>query len=226
MKNFIWFVLIWLVVMGKNAAAQDMKDIRYVALGDSYTIGMGATVQESWPALLTRHLQENGIPIKLVENLGQGGWTTADVIKAQIPVYQSLRPTFASILIGTNDWVQGMDASTYRQQVATLLDQMLAQLPGKNRLLVVTSPDFSVAPNGPYYSSGRNITDGMKAFNDIVKEEAYNRGLTVVDLYETTKQFFENPSFISSDGLHPSAQGYGAWEKLIYPVVVQMLTQK
>src|SRR5438552_488731 len=38
-------------------------DIRYVAVGDSYTCGTGATPEEAWPALLTNDLKTKGIPI-------------------------------------------------------------------------------------------------------------------------------------------------------------------
>lgn len=38
---------------------------RYVALGDSYTIGEGVAEAERWPNLLTAHLQGEGIGIGL-----------------------------------------------------------------------------------------------------------------------------------------------------------------
>ena len=65
------------------ATAQDKADnqkIRYVAIGDSYSIGEGASPEQSWPAILTRHLNENGLHVDLVANPSVTGWTTQQAI--------------------------------------------------------------------------------------------------------------------------------------------------
>src|SRR5205823_345667 len=117
-------------------------------------------------------------------------------------------PTFASLLIGVNDWVQGVDETTFRNRFSYLIDQMMSILPNKKHLLVVTIPDFGVTPTGPKYARGRNISEGLTRFNQIVTEESRKRGLEVVDIFPLSKKMGEDKSLVAKDGLHPSAKEY------------------
>src|SRR5581483_2472440 len=104
-----------------------------------------------------------------------------------------------------------------------LLDSMLAALPNKKRLLVVTIPDFGVTPTGPKYGKGRNIHEGIAQFNKVVTEEAHKRGLQVVDIFPISKSMGRDRSLVARDGLHPSAKAYAEWEKLIFPAALELL---
>jgi acyl-CoA thioesterase I len=199
------------------------QSLRYVALGDSYTIGTGVTPEESWPAIITKRLQKQKIPLDLIANLGINGWTTQDVIFGELPQFKKLKPDVATLLIGTNDWVQNVPESIFRQNLRTILDEMLKVIPNKNHILIVTVPDFSVTPLGKEYSSGRDIAKGLAAFNRIIKQEAKARALKVVDIYPLSKKFDKDESCIAKDGLHPSAKGYAKWADLIEPVFQNML---
>src|SRR6266404_5568440 len=85
----------------------DKEKIRYAVIGDSYSCGEGATPKESWPALLTQHLNAQGLHIDLVSNPSVTGWTTKDAIDRELPKFVSSNPNFATLLIGVNDRVQG-----------------------------------------------------------------------------------------------------------------------
>jgi len=74
------------------------KKIRYVALGDSYTIGEGAKRDESWPTLLTKHLNEKGVSVELVANPSRTGWTTQDLIDRELSVCEENKPDFVTLL--------------------------------------------------------------------------------------------------------------------------------
>ena len=201
----------------------DKEKIRYVAIGDSYSIGEGASPNESWPALLTRHLNDKGLHVDLVANPSRTGWTTQQAIERELPIFVQSKPDFATLQIGVNDWVQGADEKTFRQRFTFLVDQMLAVLRDKNRLLIVTIPDFGVTPTGPKYARGRNISEGIASFNKIITEEAPKRGLRAVDVFPTSKEMRDDPSLVAADGLHPSAKEYAEWEKIIFPVVFELL---
>ena len=199
--------------------------IRYAVIGDSYSCGEGAKPSESWPALLTQHLKSQGLDVELVLNPSVTGWTTKDAIDRELPKFIRSNPTFATLLMGVNDWVQGVDETTFRNRCSYLLDQMLAVLPNKKRLLVVTIPDFGVTPTGPKYSRGRNIHEGILQFNQIVTEEARKRGLEVVDIFPVSKKMGQDKSLVAKDGLHPSAKEYAEWEKIIFPAALELLTK-
>jgi len=202
----------------------DKEKLRYAVIGDSYSCGEGATPKESWPAIMTQHLNAQGLHVDLVANPSVTGWTTKDAIDRGLPKFLNSNPNFATLLIGVNDWVQGVDETTFRNRFTYLADQMLAVLPNKKHLLVVTIPDFGVTPTGPKYSRGRNIHEGIIHFNQIVTEEARKRGLTVVDIFPLSKKMGQDKSLVAKDGLHPSAKEYAEWEKIIFPAALELLT--
>jgi acyl-CoA thioesterase I len=206
-------------------AQTDKEKIRYAVIGDSYSCGEGATPKESWPSLLTQHLQSQGVDVDLVSNPSVTGWTTKDAIDKELPKFVNSNPNFATLLIGVNDWVQKVDEETFRTRLSYLLDSMLAVLPNKKRLLVVTIPDFGVTPSGPKYSRGRNIHDGIAQFNKIVTDESHKRGLEVVDIFPLSKKMGHDKSLVAKDGLHPSAKAYAEWETMIFPAARELLKQ-
>ena len=222
-------LVVYLLLLSNFLMAQPKNEqdrTRYAVIGDSYSCGEGATPKESWPALLTQHLNVQGLHVDLVSNPSVTGWTTKDAIDRELPKFVNSNPNFATLLIGVNDWVQGVDETTFRNRFGYLVDQMLAVLPNKKRLLVVTIPDFGVTPTGPKYARGRNIHEGILRFNQIVTEEARKRGLEVVDIFPLSKKMGRDKSLVAKDGLHPSAKEYAEWEKIIFPVALELLTRQ
>lgn len=197
--------------------------IRYVALGDSYTICEGAKENERWPNILTKHLKEKGIDIELVANPSKTGWTSQQLIDYELPVYEGMEPAFATLLIGVNDWVRGVDSASFRKNLSYIIDKMQEKLAKKSNLLLVTIPDFGVTPQGALYSNGRDISKGIADFNAIVLSEAKKRNLKCVDIFELTQGMKDHPELISGDGLHPSAKEYALWEEKILPTAYELL---
>src|SRR5438552_6824655 len=211
--------------LGRAQNTIDKERIRYAAIGDSYSIGEGASPDESWPALLARHLNAQDLHVDLVANPSRTGWTTQQAIDSELPIFLGSKPNFGTLQIGVNDWVQGIDSETFRKHFALLADRMLEVLPNKNRLLVVTIPDFGVTPTGPRYAHGCNISDGLTRFNQIIAEESNKRGLRVVDVFPISQKMRDDPSLVAPDGLHPSAKEYAEWEKIIFSVGFELLTK-
>lgn len=221
--------LICLVLLGGTSfkpfdyRMRTVDKIRYVALGDSYTIGEGAEKEEAWPVLLTKHLQETGVKIELVANPSVTGWTTQDLIDKELPVFNSSNPTFATLLIGVNDWVQKVEKEKFHSNLNYIIDKVLEKLPNKKNLVLITIPDFSATPNGGKYGHGRDITEGIKEFNAIITGEANKRGIKMVDIFPTTQQMNNKPDHVATDGLHPSAKEYALWETSIFQEVAPLL---
>lgn len=197
--------------------------IRYAAIGDSYTICEGANEADRWPNILTRHLNDSGIVTALVCNPSVTGYTTQNLIDEELPVFEQSEPNFATLLIGVNDWVQGVDAIRFRQNLEFIIEFMIIRLPGPKRLIVITIPDFGAAPNGQQYARGRDISAGLSEFNDIIKDVAAERDLWVVDVFASSQKMASDPSLVGDDGLHPSAKMYAEWEKMILPTATKAL---
>ena len=93
----------------------ERERIRYAVIGDSYSCGEGATPKESWPELLTQHLNAEAWPVDLVANPSITGWTTKEAIDRELPIFIESKPNFASLQIGVNDWWQGVDEAIFRK---------------------------------------------------------------------------------------------------------------
>jgi lysophospholipase L1-like esterase len=197
--------------------------VRYAAIGDSYTICEGVEADQRWPDILTRHLNEAGVATELVCNPAVTGYTTQDLIDKELAVFDESKPNFATLLIGVNDWVQAVTPEQFRQNLGYIVDFMSVRLPAPERLIIITIPDFGVTPEGPKYSGGRDISEGLSRFNQIVAEVAGERGLPLVDVFPTSRKMADDPSLVSSDGLHPSAKMYAEWERLIFPAALRGL---
>ena len=59
--------------------------MRYLALGDSYTVGEGVGADERWPALLADALRDGGVAIEAPRVIATTGWTTAVTTKRPAP---------------------------------------------------------------------------------------------------------------------------------------------
>jgi acyl-CoA thioesterase I len=217
-------IIILAVITAHSGLASTMDPIRYAAIGDSYSIGEGASPEKAWPALLAEHLSQAGIPVKLVANPSRTGWTTQQAIDDELPVWQAARPQLASVQIGVNDWVQGVDAKTFQRRLDQLLNAVQQVIPDTNRVFLVTIPDFSVTPTGKIYIGDRDAVKGLTEFNDIIKQEAVERRLQVVDLFALSEGMKNNPGLTAADGLHPSAREYALWEEMIFPVAKALLS--
>lgn len=199
------------------------KEIRYVPIGDSYTIGQGLSASESFPQLLTDHLKENGYNVNLIVNPAQTGWTVQDAIDYELPTFIKSKPDFATLLIGANDYVQGIDEGRYRDRLVYLIDHMLGVIPDRKSLILITIPDFSVTKVGREYGDRSELSEGIARFNKIILEEGEKRGLAVIDITSLTQQMGSDSSLINSDNLHPSAKEYTLWEEKIYPQALEIV---
>jgi acyl-CoA thioesterase I len=201
--------------------------IRFVALGDSYTIGTSVEASERWPNQLCRWLQGRagaaGVELDLVANLGVNGYTSADVIAVELPRLAGLRPGFVSLLVGVNDVIRGVGEATYRSHVGEILDAATA-LVGARRCVFVTTPDYTVTPAGADYGDPSQVAAAIRRFNQAGREAAEGRGIAVVDIHDISLEAAADRSVVARDGLHPSGPQYSRWVERIGPVVSGLLT--
>jgi lysophospholipase L1-like esterase len=197
--------------------------IRYVALGDSYTIGTAVrAAEERWPDQLVARLVGAGHDVELVANLGVNGFTSRDVIDVELPRIADLAPDLATLLIGVNDVVQRIPASTYSENVERILDALLAQLP-RNRVVAVSTPDYTVTPQGGAYGEPVAQSAAIRRNNAILRDAAAAREIAFVDIFDLSLAAAADRTLVADDGLHPSGAQYSQWVDRIEPVVVRLL---
>ena len=196
--------------------------LRYVALGDSYTIGRSVRGPERWPDRLVAALAPGEPRLDLVANLGRNGWTSGDVIRGQLPQLGRLGPEFTTLLIGVNDVVQHVPPQTYRDNLQAILDDLLGRLP-RDRILAVTTPDYTATPAGASFGDPRLQRTAIERVNAILAEETADRGVTLVDIFDISARAAVDRTLVAGDGLHPSGAQYALWVARIAPVVAAML---
>lgn len=197
----------------------DRRASRYVALGDSYTIGTSVAEAERWPNLLVARLPGR---LRLTANLAVNGFASRDVIARELPEWRLLEPEFTSLLIGVNDVVQGVPAAAFERNVAAILDELVSTLPAA-RIVTVSTPDYTVTPEGASYGEPAVRREAISAFNGILRTAAESRGIAFVDVFDVSTRAAEDASLVADDGLHPSAAQYALWVERIAPVVDAML---
>ncbi len=194
--------------------------MRYVALGDSYTIGTSIAPADTWPQQLVDRIPER---LVLSGNLATNAFTSEDVILHQLPQMDSLRPDFVSVLIGVNDVVQGVPEETYRMNLRFILDDLLGRLPA-SRILMVAIPDYTVTPAGAAYGNPAQMSAAIARFNEVGQAVAALRDVAFVpEIFAISQQAADDPTLVAKDGLHPSGAQYALWVDAIEPVVIRTL---
>jgi acyl-CoA thioesterase I len=204
--------------------SQTKKKLKYLPLGDSYTICDGAPLDQCWTLGLIQHLEKKGIEAEIITNPARSGFTTKDVIERQLPLFELNKPDFATLCIGVNDWVKQIDTIQFRKNLVEIIDKMQAVLTDPNKLVILTIPDFSVKPEGKKYAKGRDISAGLSEFNNIIFEEAAKRKIKTVDLFSLSQELKYDKETIAEDGVHPSAKEYNIWLRLIAPAITETIS--
>ena len=194
--------------------------VRFLALGDSYTIGEGVEPAERWPARLAAMLRERGVDVADPEIIAVTGWTT-DELSAGIDAANPAGPyALVSLLIGVNNQYHGRTADEYRGEFRGLLRRAIGFAGGDaNRVVVVSIPDWGVTA----FAEGRDraqIALEIDAFNAVNREVARELGAHWVDITHTSRRM---PEAVAGDGLHPSGAQYREWAELVLPEALAAL---
>src|SRR5688572_6845214 len=107
MKKLLLIVLFF--IAGKTMAQQlTIADkVKFLALGDSYTIGESVPQNERWPVQLIQQLRSKNLTCSDAKIIATTGWRT-DQLKAAIQ-QANLKPEYSlvALLIGVNNQYQG-----------------------------------------------------------------------------------------------------------------------
>jgi lysophospholipase L1-like esterase len=199
------------------------RALRYVALGDSYTIGTATrSAAERWPDQLVAALGDRDPTLELVANLGVNGFTSGDVIATELPQLERLRPEFASLLVGVNDVVQGVPVDAFAANIEQILNDLLGRLPAV-RIVTVATPDYTVTPSGADYGDPVERAAAIRRTNAVLGSAAGRRGIAWVDIHDLSLRAATDRSLVADDGLHPSGAQYALWVERIGPVVAGLL---
>jgi len=188
--------------------------LRYLALGDSYTIGEGVEPGERWPVQLAALLRARGVDVGDPQIVARTGWTT-DELAGGIDAARPSGPyALVSLLIGVNNQYRGHAVDAYRAEFRALLQRAIAFAGGDaGRVVVVSIPDWGVTP----FAEGRDraqVAREIDAYNAVGRDVAGELGAHWVDVTPTSRRMAGE---VVGDGLHPSGAQYREWAELVFP---------
>ena len=190
---------------------------RFLALGDSYTIGERVAPEERWPERLAERLRAEGTDLAPPEIVAVTGWTT-DELSAGIDAADPQGPyDLVSLLIGVNNQYRRRDLDNYRDEFRALLARAI-EFAGDDagRVLVVSIPDWGATPFAQNDDrSAAQIASELDAYNAVARAEAEAAGARFVDVTPLSRT--DDPAYVAADGLHPSGAQYAAWTDRILP---------
>jgi lysophospholipase L1-like esterase len=230
--NFIKaLVTLSLFVFFQSCAKQDppptpenlpQTAIRYLAIGDSYTIGEKVAINERYPEQLVAALRKDNITVQSSRIIARTGWTTEDLSTA-IADAQLNDSTYSmvSLLIGVNNQYRGRNVDTYPPEFERLLQKAI-QLAGgkKEKVFVVSIPDYAYTAFG---NGNAQISAGIDAYNKVNKEISDKFGVVYVNITPISREGLMDKELVATDGLHPSGKQYKRWVDLMLTDVKKLL---
>lgn len=198
------------------AQQQDEKKVvkKFLALGDSYTIGESVAENERWPNRLAEALRAKGIAMSPPLIIARTGWRTDDLKSAIVAADPAKDFDLVSLLIGVNNQYQGKSAKDYAGEFEELLKMAITFASGdRNRVFVVSIPDYGYTPFGK--DRQEKISAEIDEFNSINRSIAEKHDVKYFYITEISRNGLRDPELVASDHLHPSGKMYDQWVELI-----------
>jgi lysophospholipase L1-like esterase len=200
------------------------KQLNYLALGDSYTIGESVQAPESFPFQLAAQLSKNGLIINPPTIVARTGWTTSELQEGIVRSGVIQKFDIVTLLIGVNNQYRKDSKDVYRKEFKELLKTAIDFAKGnKAHVFVVSIPDWGVTPFGK--KSGRSqqeTSTEIDAFNKICKEETLALQISYTDITPASRNAASDLSLVASDGLHPSGKMYKDWASNVAPAITKI----
>jgi acyl-CoA thioesterase I len=198
------------------------KIYKYLALGDSYTIGQSVCIDCRFPEQLKTALQNNFYKDSFsLQIIAQTGWTTSNLILAIDQLNPRNDFDLVTILIGVNNQYQNKPFSVYELEFPKLLNTAIQKAKGnKSNVIVVSIPDYAFTAFG---QGAVNISNQIANYNSFAKNYCENNNIQFVNITDITQQGLIQPNLVANDGLHPSEIAYAKFVERISPKAIEVL---
>lgn len=200
--------------------------MRYLALGDSYTIGELVPTAENFPHQVCERMRVSYPDFELANLIATTGWTTDELAVALEKNRPDLTHDWVTLLIGVNNQYRGRDPEEYRWQFYSLLCQSILYAGGRpQRTIVLSIPDWGLTP----FNKERDavITSGeIDQYNAINANTSDAMGVHYLDVTTSSRHHAKTEEYLAPDLLHYSGKEYGLWADLVYNCMQQQLTKE
>jgi lysophospholipase L1-like esterase len=184
---------------------------KFLALGDSYTIGQSVDEKDRWSMQLI-DLLKNDFSFSKHDIIARTGWTTEELTDAINNQNVTEQYDMVSLLIGVNNQYRGQSIEKYRTEFRNLLNMSIKFAKNQpKRVFVLSIPDWGKSPFGKG-SNTKQTADEIDAFNTIAKVECKQLGIVFIDITEISRNNLD-ADFFASDKLHYSGRMHLLWAK-------------
>lgn len=195
----------------------NMASLKYLALGDSYTIGEALAVKDSWPMQWAHALRANGLNVADPGIIAKTGWSTDELNEAlnEADSNNTICPPYdvVSLSIGVNNQYRGRSTENYREEFSFLLERAIRYAGNHTaNVIVVSIPDWGITEFGK--KSGRDVAQiarELDAYNQVNRDVSIHAGVHWIDISTITREAGNQAQFYAEDGLHPSRALYALW---------------
>lgn len=193
--------------------------MKYLALGDSYTIGEGVAFEENFPSLFIALLKLENIAVESLEIIAKTGWRTDELILSA-KENTNIDYDLISLLIGVNNQHQHKSIEVFKNELQYLIEFALSKVKNRN-LVIFTIPDYSYTPFGQDFP---NASAEIDLFNFEITKLAQKHQIHLLDINPLTKT--TDLSFVAEDNLHPSPKMYLLWAKKLLEQQLSLFATK
>jgi lysophospholipase L1-like esterase len=199
-----FLIFLFFTVISHPSMSQSLK---YLALGDSYTIGESVAGNERWPVQLAEALNKKGKQVESPKIIATTGWRTDNLQNAINIAKLKNEYDMVSLLIGVNNQYQGKPIEQFKTEFEELLQTAIKLASDKKEnVFVVSIPDYGFTPYGK--SKQEKISKELDEYNSITKTFCEKYGVKYVYITDITRKGLEDPALVAGDGLHPSGKAY------------------
>lgn len=200
-----------------SAAIIPPKNYKYLALGDSYTIGQSVCETCRFPVQLKdsigKYLNTNDtFQVKIIATTG---WTTTNLKSAIAAENPTNNHDLVTLLIGVNNQYQRQPFSLYEQEFPELVNTAIQKAKGnKNNVIVVSIPDYAFTPFG---NGNTTISAEIDSYNAFAENYCNTNHISFITITDITRLGLAQPELVANDGLHPSSIAYAKFVERLLP---------
>ena len=203
--------------------AQEIGLVRYLAIGDSYTLGEGLETAQSWPYQLKRKLLEYGVEEVELTVVAATGYTTRELTQLLNTTTFDKPYDIISIQIGVNNQYRGESLEQFGEELDNMFEKIASNYYLKDaKQFVVSIPDWGATPFGSSYDRVQ-IAIEINQYNGLKRNTSEARAAPFINITDISRTNPDASELVASDGLHPSELMYSYWVERIFPVVKQLV---